>query len=150
MKEHIYSIITGTGSYIPTKIVKNEKFLTNTFFNSSGEKIAKDNEEIIRKFHQITEIEERRYVLDKFVTSDIAFFAAEAAISSANIDKETLDYIIVAHNFGDVLIANKRSDLVPGLSSRVKNKLGIVNPYTVAYDIPFGCPGWLAPASLGA
>ena len=143
MKENVYSIITGTGSYIPTKIVKNENFLKNTFFNSLGEKIAKENDEIISKFNQITEIEERRYVLDKFVTSDIAYFAAEAALSSANIDKETLDYIIVAHNFGDVLKTNKRSDLVPGLSSRVKHKLGIVNPYTVAYDVPFGCPGWL-------
>jgi 3-oxoacyl-[acyl-carrier-protein] synthase III len=143
MKEHIYSIITGTGSYIPTKIVKNESFLENTFFNFSGEKISKENEEIIRKFRQITEIEERRYVEDKFVTSDIALFSAETAISAAKIDKETLDYIIVAHNFGDVLKTNKRSDLVPGLSSRVKNRLGIVNPYTVAYDVPFGCPGWL-------
>ena len=143
MKEHIYSIITGSGSYIPTKIVKNEKFLKNIFFNASGEKIAKENDEIISKFHQITEIEERRYVEDKYVASDIAFFAAEAAISSANIDKETLDYIIVAHNFGDVLKTNKRSDLVPGLSSRVKYKLGIENPYTIAYDVPFGCPGWL-------
>ncbi len=143
MKEHLYSIITGTGSYIPTKIVKNEKFLKSTFFNAAGEKIAKENEEIVSKFHQITEIEERRYVEDKFVASDIAFFAAEAAIASAHIDKETLDYIIVAHNFGDVLKTNKRSDTVPGLSSRVKFKLGIKNPYTVAYDLPFGCPGWL-------
>jgi 3-oxoacyl-[acyl-carrier-protein] synthase III len=143
MKELIYSVIIGSGSYIPTKIVKNEDFIKNLFFNTSGEKIAKENDEIISKFHQITEIEERRYVEDKFVTSDIAFFAAEAAIVSAKIDKETLDYIIVAHNFGDVLINNKRSDLVPGLSSRVKYKLGIENPYTVAYDLPFGCPGWL-------
>ena len=143
MKENIYSIITGTGSYIPTKIVKNEQFLKNTFFTASGEKINKQNEEIISKFHQITEIEERRYVEHKFVTSDIAFLAAESALSSANIDKETLDYIIVAHNFGDVLHTNRRSDLVPGLSSRVKFKLGINNPYTIAYDVPFGCPGWL-------
>jgi 3-oxoacyl-[acyl-carrier-protein] synthase-3 len=143
MKEAIHSIITGTGSYIPTVIVRNEQFLNNTFFNTSGEKIAKENEEIIGKFHQITEIEERRYVEDKLVASDIAFFAAEAAISSAKVDKETLDYIIVAHNFGDVLDANRRSDMVPGLSSRVKFKLGIINPFTIAYDVPFGCPGWL-------
>lgn len=143
MKEHIYSVITGTGSYVPTKVVKNEKFLKNVFFSASGEKIAKENDEIVSKFHQITEIEERCYVEDKYVTSDIAFFAAEAAISSAKIDKETLDYIIVAHNFGDVLKNNKRSDFVPGLSSRVKFRLGIENPYTVAYDLPFGCPGWL-------
>ena len=38
---------------------------------------------------------------------------------------------------------NVRSDFVPSLAARVKHKLGIVNPKTVAYDLPFGCPGWL-------
>jgi 3-oxoacyl-[acyl-carrier-protein] synthase-3 len=33
--------------------------------------------------------------------------------------------------------------MVPTIASRVKHRLGIENPYTVAYDIPFGCPGWL-------
>src|SRR5690606_2262471 len=61
----------------------------------------------------------------------------------ANIDKETLDYIIVAHNFGDILKNNQKSDMVPTLAARVKHKLQIKNPYTVAYDLPFGCPGWL-------
>jgi 3-oxoacyl-[acyl-carrier-protein] synthase-3 len=54
-----------------------------------------------------------------------------------------LDYIIVAHNFGDVTNDNKQVDIVPSLAARVKHKLGIVNPDCVAYDLPFGCPGWL-------
>ena len=54
-----------------------------------------------------------------------------------------MDYIIVAHNFGDVLKANPKSDLVPTLAARIKHKLGIKNPDTIAYDLPFGCPGWL-------
>ncbi len=33
--------------------------------------------------------------------------------------------------------------MVPSLAARVKHKLRIKNPYTVAFDIPFGCPGWL-------
>jgi 3-oxoacyl-[acyl-carrier-protein] synthase-3 len=33
--------------------------------------------------------------------------------------------------------------MVPTIAARVKHKLRIKNPYTVAYDIPFGCPGWL-------
>ena len=49
----------------------------------------------------------------------------------------------MAHNFGDVRLGNIRSDFVPSLAARVKHKLGIVNPKTVAYDLPFGCPGWL-------
>jgi 3-oxoacyl-[acyl-carrier-protein] synthase-3 len=143
MRKAIYSIITGSGRYIPTRIIKNEKFLQNEFYNSAGEKIAKTNEEIISKFHQITEIEERRYVEDKYVASDIGFFAAQEAITSSKTDKETLDYIIVAHNFGDVKKSNPKSDFVPCLAARIKQKLGIENPYCVAYDIPFGCPGWI-------
>jgi 3-oxoacyl-[acyl-carrier-protein] synthase-3 len=143
MSNAFYSIITGTGRYIPTRIIKNEKFLENEFYNSAGEKIAKKNEEIISKFLQITEIEERRYVEDKYVASDIGFFAAQNALDSSKTDKETLDYIIVAHNFGDVKKSNPKSDFVPCLAARIKQKLGIENPYTVAYDLPFGCPGWI-------
>jgi len=105
--------------------------------------LDKKNQEIIDKFLEITTIGERRYVSDELVTSDIAYFAASEAIKSANIDLEELDYIIVAHNFGDVKKDNKRSDFVPSLASRVKYKLGIKNPFTIAYDITFGCPGWL-------
>ena len=143
MSKAFYSIISGTGRYIPTRIIKNEKFLENSFYNSAGERIAKTNEEIINKFLQITEIEERRYVEDKYVASDIGFFAAQDALESSKTDKETLDYIIVAHNFGDVKKANQKSDFVPCLAARIKHKLGIENPYTVAYDLPFGCPGWI-------
>jgi 3-oxoacyl-[acyl-carrier-protein] synthase-3 len=143
MQKQIYSVITGTGSYLPTKLVKNSDFLTNTFLESNGEPIKRSNEEIISKFQQITGIDERRYVEDEYVNSDIAFFAAEKALASAGIDKETLDYIIVAHNFGDVKHGGTRVDIVPALASRVKYKLGILNPFTVANDVPFGCPGWL-------
>lgn len=142
-QDAFYTVITGTGRYIPSQIVRNDAFLTREFFNASGQRIPKSNEEIIRKFQQITEIEERRYVEDDMVTSDIGYHAAEAAVISAGIDKESLDYIIVAHNFGDVLHDNKKSDLVPSLAARIKYKLGIHNPYTIAYDLPFGCPGWV-------
>ena len=143
MSQPTYSIITGTGSYIPEVIVKNEHFLTASFYESDGEPIAKTNQEIIEKFEEITTISERRYVTDDLVTSDIAFFAAEKAISSANIDQEDLDYIIVAHNFGDITPNNRQTNMMPGLASKVKAKLKIKNPNTVAYDVPFGCPGWI-------
>ncbi len=143
MTKNIYSVFTGTGSYIPTKVVKNEDFLSHEFYDEDGKKFDKTNEEIIKKFEEITGIKERRYVTDGLVTSDIAYFAAQNTLESSGIDKESLDYIIFAHNFGDVRTNNKRSDFVPTLAARVKNKLMIKNPYTVVYDIPFGCPGWL-------
>ncbi|MCK4639292.1 MAG: ketoacyl-ACP synthase III, partial [Bacteroidales bacterium] len=143
MRKKIYSVITGTGSYIPTKRVPNKDFLDSEFYNPDGIKFKESNEEIIRKFEKITGILERRHITDNLVVSDIAYFAAKNAIESSKIDKETLDYIIVAQNFGDVKVNNKRSDYVPSISARVKHKLDIKNPYTVAYDLPFGCPGWL-------
>lgn len=139
----IYSIITGSGAYLPKTIVKNTDFLTNEFLNEKGEKSPKRNEDIIQKFKEITEIEERLYLEPQWVTSDMAFFAAEKAIADAGIDKEDLDYIIVAHNFGDILHDNKKSALVPTLASKVKHLLKIENPDCVAYDLPFGCPGWV-------
>jgi 3-oxoacyl-[acyl-carrier-protein] synthase-3 len=142
----IYSVITGTGNYIPTKRIRNKAFLTKEFYDADGEKLERANPEIIEKFFEITTIAERRYAADNLVTSDIAYYAAIEAIKSANIDKEELDYIIVAHNFGDVKNDNRRTDVVPCLAARVKHKLEIKNPDTVAYDILFGCPGWLQAA----
>lgn len=138
-----FSIITGTGSYIPERVVKNEDFLSHEFCDADGKRYNKSNSEIIKKFEGITGIKERRYVTDDLVTSDIAYLAAKDALESSGSDKEALDYIIVAHNFGNVRAGNKRSDFVPTLASRVKHKLKIVNPRTIAYDVPFGCPGWL-------
>ncbi len=143
MEEKIYSVISGTGCYIPEKVVSNDDFLSNVFFENDGKKIETENTEIIRKFKKITNIAERRYVSDNLVTSDIASIAAENALQSSNTDRETLDYIIVAHNFGDVKADNRKTDIVPSIASRVKHKLGIKNPFTVAYDLIFGCPGWL-------
>jgi 3-oxoacyl-[acyl-carrier-protein] synthase III len=135
------SIITRTGSYIPSLRVPNEHFLKHSFYHSSGEPLVNPNASIIEKFREITCIEERRYVPDDLNTSDMAFLAAESAIEG--VEREDLDYIIVAHNFGDVSASNLASDMVPTIAARVKHKLGIKNPYTVAYDVPFGCPGWI-------
>jgi 3-oxoacyl-[acyl-carrier-protein] synthase-3 len=82
-------------------------------------------------------------VKDDLCTSDIAILAAEKAILDAKIDRETIDYIILAHNFGDVKKGAIQSDILPSLASRVKHGLKIINPKCVAYDILFGCPGWV-------
>ncbi len=135
--------ITGTGSYIPAIIEKNEEFFNNEFLNSDGSTINSPNEIIVRKFKAITGIQERRYAKKHLNTSDIASFAAEKAIEDSKIDREDLDYIIVAHNYGDVKHDSIQSDTVPSIASRVKHLLRIKNPKCVAYDILFGCPGWV-------
>jgi 3-oxoacyl-[acyl-carrier-protein] synthase-3 len=135
--------ITGTGSYIPEIIKKNQQFIDAKFLNSDGYDFKVSNEVIIKKFKSITGIEERRYAKNDHNASDLAFFAAENAIKDANIDQETLDYIIVAHNFGDIKHGTKQIDQLPSLASRVKYNLGINNPDCVCYDLIFGCPGWI-------
>ena len=139
----INTVITGTGSYIPSIVKKNADFLENSFLNEDGTVFEQDNETIIEKFQAITGIKERRYAAENMNSSDLAFFAAVEAIKDAGIDKETLDYIILAHNFGDVKNAAIQSDVLPSLASRVKHRLEIKNPNCVAYDILFGCPGWI-------
>lgn len=136
-------MIIGTGCHIPSVVVPNDHFLQHEFWGPDQKPIPKSNAEIVQQFEAITGIKERRYVPDNLVTSDIATDAAAKAIADADIDRESLDYIIVAHNFGDVRAGSRRSDLVPALAARVKARLSIENPKTVAYDLVFGCPGWL-------
>jgi len=135
--------ITGTGSYIPPLVIANQNFETSEFLNSDGSPFKQDNSRIIEKFRAITGIDERRYVDNALNASDIAYLAAEKAIADAGIDKEQLDYIIFAHNFGDVGHGQSQSDTVPSLATRVKHQLRIKNPKCVAYDLLFGCPGWI-------
>jgi 3-oxoacyl-[acyl-carrier-protein] synthase III len=138
----VRSVIVGTGSYIPPVRVPNDAFLDRDFRGSDGKPLGKSNPDILQQFEAITGIRERRYVPQGMCTSDIAYEAAKDALESSGIDPESLDYLIVAHNFGDVR-GGGRSDLVPALAARVKARLRIETPKTVAFDLVFGCPGWL-------
>lgn len=142
LKTQLYAVITGSGSYIPPVVVKNSDFADQTFMNEDGSVIDLPGQEIVEKFESITDIRERHYADPKHLTSDMAAFAAEEAIKTSGIDKEKLDYIILAHNLGDIKYGTSFPDILPTLASRVKFKLGISNPKTVAYDMTFGCPGW--------
>ncbi len=135
--------ITGVGRYIPEVKVANTDFGKHVFLNEDGSPFSHPNEIVIGKFKSITGIIERRYAESNLCTSDLAFFAAQKAIENAKVDPETIDYIILAHNFGDVRNNAIQSDTVPSIATRVKHKLQIKNPKCVAYDILFGCPGWL-------
>lgn len=138
-----YSSITGTGSYIPSKVMDNTDFLKFEFYDANGDGFPYDNKTVIEKFKAITGIESRRYVKDDQVSSDIGYIAAKHAIEDAGIDPETIDQIVVAHNFADVHQGNHQADILPSIASRIKYNLGIENPNCVAYDVLFGCPGWV-------
>jgi len=136
-------VITGTGSYVPTEVVTNQDFAKNEFYDFGGVPFEASHEEIAEKFTAITGIEQRRYVSDDLCASDIGAIAAELAVNDAGIDREELDQIIVAHNFGDIKKGSIQSDFVPSLAARIKQELGIINTSCVAYDVAFGCPGWI-------
>lgn len=137
------SKITGVGNYIPSETITNLFFDKHIFLNEEGVLLKDDNAAITTKLQKITGIVERRYAKHTQVTSDLGLIAAQKAIENAKIDPETLDYIIFAHNFGDVKFGTVQSDMVPSLASRVKHSLKIKNNFCVAYDVLFGCPGWI-------
>ncbi len=136
-------VITGTGKYIPDNIVTNNDFAENNFYDTNGKPFDASHKELTDKFKAITGIEERRYADDDQCASDIGTIAARIAIEDAGIDPETIDQIIVAENFADVKKGTIQTDTLPSVASRIKHNLKIENPACVAYDIIFGCPGWI-------
>lgn len=141
--KHLNTVITGTGSYIPKNVITNKDFGQHHFYSMQKAKLEESGEEIINKFYEITGIKERRYLNKQHNVSDIGYFAAADAIKDAGVDPETIDQIIVAHNFGDILKGTIQTDILPSLASRIKQSLKIKNPSCVAYDVIFGCPGWI-------
>jgi 3-oxoacyl-[acyl-carrier-protein] synthase-3 len=139
----VRSVITGSGSYIPPFVQTNQDFALHEFFTSDGLPLPVDPTEVVNKFKKITGIEERRYTTDDLNASNIGYEAAKKAIEDSGSDPETLDQIIVAHNFGNVIKDTIQTAAVPSLGSQLKHALGIRNPNCIAYDILFGCPGWL-------
>jgi len=137
------TLITGIGSYIPPVEVTNEDFTGYEFYSENQEKIQAPATEIVSKLEAITGIRARRYASENQRTSDIAAIAARRAVEDAGVDPESLDQIIVAQNFGDILSGTLQSDMLPSIASRVKHALEIKNVYCVPYDIIFGCPGWI-------
>lgn len=143
MLNNTTSVITGSGCYIPDFIKTNRDFASHNFYAEDNTALDIEPHLIVEKFKKITGIEERRYAYSNMDSSDMAAIAATRAIEDAGCDAETIDQIIVAHNFGNVQKHTIQTDVLPALASRVKHALKINNPNCVAYDILFGCPGWV-------
>ena len=120
--------ITGSGCCVPSHVQDNSDFLDHSFLDNTGTTFDIDNKTIIEKFNAITGIEKRKYIAPHLNTSDIAFQAAKNAIDDSKIDPATLDYIIVAHNFGDIeetldAFSSIRDRLVSGVYKKMSDKL---------------------------
>lgn len=112
--------ITGTGSYLPDKILTNYDM----------EKIVETSDEWIRTR---TGIGARRVADEKTAASDIASKAAERAMEDAGIKAEDIDLIIVATVTPDMAI--------PSTACIVQKNIGAVN--AAAFDINVACTGFI-------
>ena len=117
---HLYSRISGTGSYLP------EKILTNADLESM---VDTTDEWIFTR----TGIRERHIVAEDQFTSDLALHAAQNAIESAGIQANEIDLIIVATTTPDKIF--------PSTACILQQKLGIAG--CPAFDIQAVCSGFV-------
>ena len=121
----LHSVITGSGSYIPPFVKTNQDFARHVFYTATGTALHTEPGEVVSKFKKITGIEERRYTTNDLNASDLGLEAGRLAIRDSGTDPETLDQLIVAHNFGNVIKDTIQTAAVPSLASLIKNALGI-------------------------
>jgi 3-oxoacyl-[acyl-carrier-protein] synthase-3 len=116
----IYSRITGTGSYLP------EKVLTNLDL----EKLVDTSDEWI---YTRTGIRRRHVAADDENTSDLALHASRKAIAAAGITPQDIDLIVVATTTADMVF--------PSAACLLQAKLGISN--CPAFDMQAVCSGFV-------
>ncbi|MFD0932118.1 3-oxoacyl-ACP synthase III family protein [Psychroflexus salinarum] len=116
--------ISGTGAYVPPKVVPNSFF----------EKVGSSDEWIFNKLG----IKERRIVEDE-TTSDLAYKAGLDAVENANLKVEDIDLIIVATTTPD--------RQAPSCACFVQEKMKAFN--AVAFDVAAVCSGALFTISVG-
>ena len=116
----IRALITGTGSYLPEKVLTNEDL----------EKLVDTSDEWIVKR---TGIKTRRIADDDETTSDMAARAAEQALSNAGVDAKEVDLIIMGTFTGDRPL--------PATACILQHKIGAVN--AGAFDLAAACSGFV-------
>lgn len=136
-------VINGTGTELPERLIKNDYFLEHQFMSPDGVPNPKPQAEIIEKLEAITGIKERHYISEKGDSSPLMQNVAKKTIEDSGLDKNDIDGIIVAHNAGNMLEGTAGFHTVPNMAAILKNKLAISNHECFAYDILFGCPGWI-------
>ncbi len=119
--------ITGTGSYLPEKVLTN--FDIEKFLDTSDEWIRTR-----------TGISERRIAADDENTSDLATKASERALEMAGVRPEELDLIVMGTITGDYPW--------PATACVVQVNLGAVN--SGAYDVSAACSGFIYALSAAA
>ncbi len=119
------SIISGTGRYIPPKLITN--FDLEKEMNTSDKWIQ-----------QRSGIKERHYAEPGIGSSDLGYKAALKAIEDAQIDKSEIDFIIAATLSPD--------HYFPGIGVLIQAKLGLKN--IGALDVRNQCSGFIYALSV--
>jgi 3-oxoacyl-[acyl-carrier-protein] synthase-3 len=112
------SLIAGTGSYAPEKVVTNAEL----------EKLVETNDQWIQ---ERTGIKRRRVIADGEATSDLALRASLKALEAAKIDPKDVEAIIVGTVTPDYPF--------PSLATVLQGKLG--NKKAFAFDVSAACAG---------
>src|SRR5437763_1081149 len=112
--------ITGTGSYLPEKILTNQDLT----------KIVETTDEWITTR---TGIKERRMASETVATSDLSIEAGRRALQAADLAPQELDLIIVATCTPD--------HLFPSVACLVQKALGATN--SAAFDVSADCSGFI-------
>lgn len=121
----IYSRITGTGRYLP------ERVLTN----SDLEKMVDTSDEWIRSR---TGIERRHIAADDQTTADLAEYAALKALEAAGAEPEDIDFIVVGTTTPDVVF--------PNVGCLLQERLGIRG--CAAFSVETACSGFIYALSI--
>jgi len=116
----IYSRISGTGSYLPDRVVTNDDLA----------RIVDTNDDWIVSR---TGIRERHYAADDQDASDLALIASRRAIEAAGVKASDIDLIIVATSTPDMVF--------PSTACILQDKLGIKQ--CVAFDVQAVCAGFV-------
>ena len=113
-------LMTSVGSYLPKKIVTNDDLAK--WVDTSDEWIK-----------QRTGIAQRHMVADDELTSDLAYHAAQDALSHASLSGSDIDVIVVATTTPD--------DTFPSTATKVQHRLGATNAF--AFDVQAVCAGFV-------
>ena len=116
----IYSRISGTGSYLPEKILTNRDL----------EKVVDTSDEWI---YTRTGIRQRHIAADDEATSDLALHASRRAIDAAGLAPEDIGLIVLATTTPDMVF--------PSTACILQSKLGIKN--APAFDVQAVCSGFM-------
>ena len=116
----IYSRITGTGSFLPPRVVENQEFAQRLDTSDAW----------IRERTGIA----RRHIADESqASSDLALQASRRALDAAGVKAEDLDLIIVATSTPDYIF--------PSTACQLQAKLGVKG--CAAFDVQAVCTGFI-------